>query len=75
MILGETMNSGSHKKDECASDNTVDVPKTMNVLKKVIVGKPLRMLIKLKCWLMPPTKFSSKKLKRVDYILIMFCMQ
>ena len=34
MILGETMNSGSHKKDECVSDNTVDVPKTMNVLKK-----------------------------------------
>ena len=27
------MNSGSHKKDECASDNTVDVPKTINVLK------------------------------------------
>ena len=35
MILGETMNSGSHKKDECASDNMVHVPKTMNVLKKI----------------------------------------
>ena len=34
MILGETMNSGSQKKDECASDNMVYVPKTMNVLKK-----------------------------------------
>ena len=68
------MNSGSHKKDKCASDNTVDVPKTINVL-KVIVGKPLRMLLKLKCLLMPPTKFSSKKLKKVDYNFIMFCMQ
>ena len=33
-ILGEAMNSGSHKKDECANENTMDVPKTRKVQMK-----------------------------------------
>ena len=33
-ILGDTMNSGPHKKDECASENTMDVPKTRKALIK-----------------------------------------
>ena len=33
-ILGETMNSGSHKQNECANENTMDVPRTRNVLIK-----------------------------------------
>ena len=33
-ILGEKLNSGSHKKDEIANENRMDVPKTMKVLIK-----------------------------------------
>ena len=37
-ILGETMNTGSHKKDEIADENKMDVTKTRKVL------------IKTNCW-------------------------
>ena len=33
-ILGEATKSGSHKEDECANENTMDVPNTRNVLIK-----------------------------------------
>ena len=78
-ILGETMNSGSHKKDECVNENTIDVPKTRKVVIKRIISKCFYEVnkheTKLKGWLMPPTKSSSKKLKKKNYIPIMFCMQ
>ena len=71
-ILGGTMNSGSHKKDECANENTMDVPKTMKALIKTQLlaifcecfYKVNKHRNELKGWLMSSTKFPSKKLRR-----------
>ena len=73
------MNSGSHKKDDWANENTMDVPKTRNVLIKrnccECINEVNKHRTELKGWLMPPTKFSSEKLKKEKCIPIMFFMQ
>ena len=77
-ILVDTRNSRSHK-DECANENTMDMPMTREVRIKRNRWQMLYEVNKhrteLMGWLMPPTKFSSKKLKKENYIPIMFYMQ
>ena len=65
-ILGETMKSNSHKKDECANEHTMDVPKTRKLQLKSNRRQAFANALRnqkdrteLKGWLMPTTKLYN----------------